>query len=211
MIAGGIAWFLSSEKEHSIKALSHRATVAVLPFQNIASDGELDYLDYLSTALPDEVINTLSYAPTLNIRPFSMSQQFTGEKADPHQAGQQLRVGDVITGRFRREGDRVGVTLEATDVANDEIVWHGSVEVTSKDLLTLRQELTTALQKGLLPALGVSNVELSRTKPKARRRMNCICVARTACTGGWHAITRPLQCWKNRSPSIQDMLRHGWR
>ena len=31
--------------------------------------------------------------------------------------------------------------------------------------MTLRQELTTALQKGLLPALGVSNVELSRTKP----------------------------------------------
>jgi non-specific serine/threonine protein kinase len=165
MFAGGIAWFRSSEKERSVQSLSHRETIAVLPFQNIAGDGDLEYL---STALPDEVISTLSYAPTLNIRPFSMSQQFTGEKSDPHQAGQQLRVGQVITGRFRRHDDRVGLTLEATDVANDEIVWHGSVDVTSKDLLTLRQELTTALQKGLLPALGVSNVELSRTKPKSQ-------------------------------------------
>jgi TolB-like protein/tetratricopeptide (TPR) repeat protein len=164
IVVGTIAWYLAKSRPRGdTQSLSRRATVAVLPFQNVAKETDLEYL---STALPDEVINTLSYAPTLNIRPFSMSQQFTGEKSDPHQAGRQLRVGQVITGRFRREGDRVGVTLEATDVSNDEIVWHGSVDVTSRDLLTLRQELTAGLQKGLLPALGVSNVELSRTKPK---------------------------------------------
>ena len=164
IIAGTMAWYLAkSRAPGNTQALTRRPTVAVLPFQNVAKDADLEYL---STALPDEVINTLSYAPTLNIRPFSMSQRFTGEKSDPHQAGQQLRVGQVVTGRFRRQGDRVGVTLEATDVANDEIIWHGSVDVTSRDLLTLRQELTAGLQKGLLPALGVSNVELSRTKPK---------------------------------------------
>jgi TolB-like protein/cytochrome c-type biogenesis protein CcmH/NrfG len=156
-----MAWYLAkSRAPENTQAFSHRATVAVLPFQNVTKDADLEYL---STALPDEIINTLSYAPTLNIRPFSMSQRFTG---DPHEAGQQLRVGQVVTGRFRRQGDQVGVTLEATNVANDEIIWHGSVDVTSKDLLTLRQELTAGLQKGLLPALGVSNVELSRTKPK---------------------------------------------
>jgi DNA-binding winged helix-turn-helix (wHTH) protein/TolB-like protein len=163
VIAGLIGWYLAKPKIRNTTELSRRTTIAVLPFQNASKDASLDYL---STALPDEVITTLSYAPTLNIRPFSMSQQFTPEKSDPHQAGRQLRASQVVTGRFRRQGDRVGVTLEATDVANDEIVWHGSVDVTSKDVLMLRQELTTALQKGLLPALGVSNVELSRTKPK---------------------------------------------
>jgi non-specific serine/threonine protein kinase len=162
--AGAMAWVLTKSKiAGNTQAVSRRATVAVLPFQNVAKDADLEYL---STALPDEVIGTLSYAPTLNVRPFSMSHQFTGEKSDPHQAGQQLHVVQVVTGRFRRQGDRVGVTLEATDVANDEIIWHGSIDVASKDLLMLRQELTGSLQKGLLPALGVFNVELSRTKPK---------------------------------------------
>jgi hypothetical protein len=80
--------------------------------------------------------------------------------------GQQLRVQHVITGRFRRQDDRVAVTVEGMDVANDEIVWHGSLDVTSKDVLKIRQELTAALQKGLLPALGIANVELPRTKPR---------------------------------------------
>jgi TolB-like protein/tetratricopeptide (TPR) repeat protein len=164
VITGAMALLLTRSKApRRSEGFSRQTTVAVLPFQNVAKDSDMEYL---STALPDEVITTLSYTPTLSVRPFSMSQQFSAENLDPQRVGGQMRVGRVITGRFHRQGDRVSVTLEATDVANDEIVWHGSVDVASRDVLTLREELTTALQKGLLPALGVSNVELSRTKPK---------------------------------------------
>ena len=54
------------------------------------------------------------------------------------------------------------------DVANDEVTWRGSLDVDSKDMLALRKEMTALLQKGLLPSLGVSNVELSVTKPKTQ-------------------------------------------
>jgi adenylate cyclase len=107
-------------KVPSAQALSRRMTIAVLPFQNVANDTNLNYL---STALPDEIITTLSYAPTLGVRPFSMSQRFAGQNSDPHQAGQQLRVSDVVTGHFIRQADRLGVTLEAIDIAKDEVVW----------------------------------------------------------------------------------------
>jgi eukaryotic-like serine/threonine-protein kinase len=163
MVLGATVWFLTKSKAlRGSDRFSRQTAVAVLPFQNVAKDSAVEYL---STALPDEVITTLSYAPTLSVRPFSMSQQFSAEKADPQSVGQQLRVSKVITGRFRQQGDRVGITLEATDVATDEITWYESLDVSNKDVLTLRQELTTALQKGLLPALSVSKVELSRTKP----------------------------------------------
>jgi TolB-like protein/tetratricopeptide (TPR) repeat protein len=163
VFVGVLGWFLRRPGTQSSQLLSHRTTIAVLPFQNTTADNSLDYL---STALPDEVITTLSYAPTLSVRPFSMSQRFAGQNFDPHQAGQQLKVTDVVTGHFLRRADRVGVTLEAMDVAKDEVTWRGSVDVDSKDMLVLRKELTTLLQKGLLPSLGVSNVELSVTKPK---------------------------------------------
>jgi TolB-like protein len=163
-ITAGLVWLATKSKAPvSAEALARQTTVAVLPFQNAAKDVDIEYL---STALPDEVITTLSYAPRLSVRPFSMSQDLAGKKLDPQQAGQQLRASQVISGRFRKQGDRVSVTLEATDVAHNEVVWHGSVDVTRNDLVTLRRELTTAMQKGLLPALGVSNVQLSRTKPK---------------------------------------------
>jgi tetratricopeptide (TPR) repeat protein len=116
--------------------------------------------------LPDEVITTLSYAPTLNVRPFSASQRYASPNTDPHQAGEELKVTDVVMGHFLRQGDRLGVTLEVVDVAKDEMLWRGSVQAGASDMVGLRQEMTTALQRGLLPAVGVSNVELSMTKPK---------------------------------------------
>ena len=145
--------------------LAHQTTIAVLPFQNAAHDAKLEYL---ATALPDEVITMLSYAPTLSVRPFSMSQRFSGNDSDPHEAGRQLRVGHVVTGHFLSHADRLTVTLEAMDVAKQEVVWRTSLDVVARDVLKLREDVTATLERGLLPALGVSTGELSSTKPKSQ-------------------------------------------
>jgi len=134
-----------------------------LPFQNASQDKSLDYL---SVALPDEVITTLSYAPSLSVRPFSLSQQLAAQTTDPRQTGHQLRVGHVITGHFLKQAARLSVAIELTDVAKEEVVWHSAIDAPITDTLALRQALENALQKGLLPALGSSSAELSVTKPK---------------------------------------------
>jgi tetratricopeptide (TPR) repeat protein len=54
------------------------------------------------------------------------------------------------------------------DVAKDEVTWRGSVDVGMNDMLGLREEVTSALQKRLLPALGASGGELSSTKPRSQ-------------------------------------------
>jgi len=65
VFVGVVGWFFTKPRTQSQRMLSHRTTVAVLPFQNATSDANLEYL---GTALPDEVITTLSYAPTLSHR-----------------------------------------------------------------------------------------------------------------------------------------------
>ena len=64
--------------------------------------------------------------------------------------------------------NQLKVTVEAIDVVKDEVVWSASVEVATNDMLGLRERLTNALQKGLLPALGDSGGQLSVTKPKSQ-------------------------------------------
>jgi tetratricopeptide (TPR) repeat protein len=64
------------------------------------------------------------------------------------------------------------VTLEATNTARQEVVWRSSVEAESGDLLALREAVTVALRKGLLPALGIPGAELSVTKPKNEEAYN---------------------------------------
>ena len=165
LIAAAVAsgFFLRKRTTPSGSGVSHRTTVAVLPFQNAAHDAKFEYL---ATALPDEAVTTLSYAPTLSVRPFSMSQRFSGDDSDPHEAARQLHVAHIVTGHFLTHDDRLRVTLEAMDVAKQEVIWRTSLEVPSADVLKLHEDISTSLEKGLLPSLGIVASELSATKPK---------------------------------------------
>jgi serine/threonine protein kinase/tetratricopeptide (TPR) repeat protein len=156
---------LSRLKRPPSVGLSRQTTIAVLPFQNAAHDAKLDYL---ATALPDEVITILSYAPTLSVRPFSMSQRFSGQDYDPREAGRQLRVTNVVTGHFLSHAESLAVTLEAMNVAKQEVVWRASLDVAASDVLKMREDVISTLEKGLLPVLGVSAGQLSATKPKSQ-------------------------------------------
>src|SRR4030095_3782562 len=106
-------------------------TLAVLPFQNLGGDSSMDHL---RLALPDEVITTLSYIPTLSIRPFAATQKYAKGDADPQAAGRELKVADVLTGHFQKEGDQLRVTLEVVDAENNRLLWRNSATSAANDL-----------------------------------------------------------------------------
>ena len=165
LVITAIVLFVVKTRPRPSVELSQRMTVAVLPFSNVINDPKLDYL---TTALPDEIITTLTYAPTLGVRPFSMSRRFTGDRSDPLEAGHRLGVSVVVAGHFVRQEDRLNVILETIDISKDEIVWRGSFEIPAGDMLSLRSELDGAVRKGLLPKLGLPRVTLSSTKPNSQ-------------------------------------------
>jgi len=128
-----------------------QTTVAVLPFQNLTGDPGLDYL---RIALPDQVATTLSYAPSLAVRPFSSTQRYAATDTDPLVAGKDLKAMHVVTGSMMHEGPNLRVTMEAVDVANNRVTWRDSVIVPLKERLRLQDQLSSRLRSGLVPTLG---------------------------------------------------------
>ena len=142
-------------------AASKQTTVAVLPFANLGSNRERDYL---RLALPDELITILSHSSSLAVRPFAMTRKFTGD-IDPQQTGRTLSVADVITGNFRDSGGRIGITLEAINVEKNDVLWRDSVEVAGEDMIALRNELSNRIQGGLLPLLHAAPERRPSSRP----------------------------------------------
>ncbi|HEY4230052.1 MAG TPA: serine/threonine-protein kinase [Thermoanaerobaculia bacterium] len=141
-------------------------TLAVLPFQNLAGDPSIDHL---RLALPDEVITTLSYIPTLSIRPFASTQKYAKGDVDPQAAGKELRVADVLTGHFQKEGDQLRVTLEVVDTDSNRLLWRDASTAGAGDLIGLREQISGRLRQGLFPLLGGSAASAeagSATRPK---------------------------------------------
>ena len=74
---------------------AHPKSIAVLPLKNMNGDITVEFLRF---ALADEIANTLTYTPTLDVRPSSVTQKYVGNNVDPQQAGKELRVADILTG-----------------------------------------------------------------------------------------------------------------
>jgi eukaryotic-like serine/threonine-protein kinase len=162
LAAVGAYWL----KHRSAANAEVKNAIAVLPLQNMNGDVSVDYLRF---ALADELSNVLTYSRSLEVRPSSMTRRFVASDLDPHKVGEELHVGRLLTGHFIRQGERVTVTLEAIDVPNDRLIWEGTATAGVNDMISLQSQLSTQVQQGLLPALGVAGGTLSAaSRPKSQ-------------------------------------------
>ncbi len=145
-------------KHREVANAELKDAIAVLPLQNMNGDVSVDYLRF---ALADELTSVLSYSRSLEVRPSSVTRKYVELDLDPHKVGQELRVGRLLTGHFLRQGEQLTVTLEAIDVGNDCLLWQGTATASVNDLISLQSQLSTQVQQGLLPALGVAAGALS--------------------------------------------------
>jgi eukaryotic-like serine/threonine-protein kinase len=160
LAAVGAWWW----KHRELANAEQRNAIAVLPLQNMNGDFSVDYLRF---ALADELTSVLTYARTLEVRPSSVTRKYVALDLDPHKVGQELRVGRLLTGNFRKQGDQLTVTLECVDVPNDRVLWENSVTAKTDDLIGMRQQLSTLVQHGLLPVLGGAGGEVeTSSQPK---------------------------------------------
>ncbi|HET7105423.1 MAG TPA: winged helix-turn-helix domain-containing protein [Candidatus Acidoferrum sp.] len=127
--------------------------IAVLPLQNASAAKELDFL---RLGLADDIATTLSFYPSLSIRPFAATSKYAGPDIDLQKAGKELRVADLITGHFLVAGENVEVTLEAVDVADNRVLWRATLRGTKRDLTEVQEQISARVQHGLIPALGAS-------------------------------------------------------
>jgi eukaryotic-like serine/threonine-protein kinase len=163
LVIAGIAYWQSKQRAAPVASLSNPTTVAVLPFQNLGSDKDADFL---RLALPDEIATALSYVRSLSIRPFATTSKYTAAGLDLQQAGREMRVKDIVTGHYLKEGDQIQITLEAVDVENNRALWRDTLSVAAPDMIAMRAQIAEKVRQGMLPALGAgADSTQSATRP----------------------------------------------
>ncbi len=159
--AVGAWWY----KHREVATAEQRNAIAVLPLQNMGGDFSVDYLRF---ALADELTSVLTYSRSLEVRPASVTRKYVALDLDPKKVGQELRVGRLLSGSFRKQGDQLIVTLEAIDVPTNRALWQTNVNAKVDDLIGLQEQLSTQVQHGLLPILGgaAGATEAAASRPK---------------------------------------------
>lgn len=94
-------------------------SIAVLPFDNLSPG---DTTGYFSDGLSEAIISALSRVPSLNVVSRNSSFAFRGN-VDPREVGKRLRVGHVLEGTVRMNGNRVLVTAHLISTRDGYEVW----------------------------------------------------------------------------------------
>jgi DNA-binding winged helix-turn-helix (wHTH) protein/TolB-like protein len=126
--------------------------VAILPFQNVSSNPSLDYL---KSALPDQVANTLSAARSLSVRPLAATSQYSDPSVDLRKAARDLSVNRLVTGHFALAGDQLQITMEAVDTDANRVLWRDTVNVPANNLLSLQSQVAAMSRGKLAASLGI--------------------------------------------------------
>jgi eukaryotic-like serine/threonine-protein kinase len=125
-------------------------SLAVLPFENAGHDADLEYL---SEGIAESLTRAFSRLPGLRVISRSAVARYRGREVDPAQAGRELSVRAVLTGRVLARGGRLSISAELVDAHDNRQIWGQGYQRTLDDIFSLQEQLAAEIAEHLRPAL----------------------------------------------------------
>src|SRR5437868_1530989 len=139
-------------------------SVAILPFGNDSKDPNAEYL---SDGLTESIINSLSQLPNLKVMSRNAAFRFKGSNIDPLEAGRNLNVGAVLTGRLVKLDDRLVIKTELIKVQDGSQLWGAEYNSSLADMFSVQDEVSKKISQSLRLRLSGAE-ELKLEKPYTR-------------------------------------------
>ncbi|HEY6192415.1 MAG TPA: protein kinase [Bacteroidota bacterium] len=157
VLLGGGAWYYLTHRSSSLDSL------AVLPFVNVTTDPEKEYL---TEGITENIINKLSQLSGLRVIPRSMVARYKGKDFDPREAGKELNVSAVLTGKVVQRGDELTIQTELIDVQNVSQLWGEQYNRKLSDVITVEEDIIRKLSEKLqTKATSDEKKQLSTGRP----------------------------------------------
>lgn len=126
-------------------------SLVVLPFDDLSADGDQEYL---ADGITEELINVLARMPDLRVIARTSSFSLKGQILDIPAVARTLSVSHVLEGSVRSSGNRIRVTAQLIDAADNSHLWSNTFERELGDIFVIQDEIASAVAKALEIRLG---------------------------------------------------------
>jgi TolB-like protein/Flp pilus assembly protein TadD len=121
-------------------------SIAVLPFADMSEKHDQEYF---ADGMAEEILDILAKIPQLTVIGRTSSFQFKGRTGDLRSIGEKLGAAYVVEGSVRKAGNRIRVTAQLIDSQSGAHLWSDSFDRGYGDVLTLQDEIATAIARAL--------------------------------------------------------------
>ena len=123
--------------------------VAVVPFENLSSDGE----DYVVRGLTDAIATRLSSVAELRVISQNSTRQFSNSAATAKTIGEQLGAAYLVTGSALRQSgsdaDRLRVNAHLVDAATERYLWSQTYDEPLSDVFDVQASIAERVAQEL--------------------------------------------------------------
>jgi TolB-like protein/Flp pilus assembly protein TadD len=144
---------------HTVDSISSRASIAVLPFDNLSNDPDQEYF---ADGIAEDLITALSRYRWFFVIARNSSFTYKGKTVDVKVVGKELGVRYVLLGSVRRAGSRIRVSAQLVDAETGNNVWADKFDRELEDAFVLQDEITETLAGEIEPELVVVESERAR-------------------------------------------------
>lgn len=160
LLGGAIVAYILLRPKHDQTAASahHPVSLVVLPLDNLSGDRNQDYF---ADGMTDELIASLARISSIRVISRTTAMEYKGTHKSLEKIAQDLGVDAVVEGTVLRSGDRVRITAELVQVSTDRHLWADTYEAPLGDILTLQNQVASAI---------VSQIQIKLT-PQDKERL----------------------------------------
>src|SRR5260370_2382760 len=143
-------------------ALPDKPSIAVLPFQNMSSDPEQEYL---ADGMTEDIITLLSQTRDFLVIARSSTFGYKAKTVDLTGIGPQLGVRYVLEGSVRRSGNRIRVTAQLVEARTANRIWADHFDGDLTDFFAVQDAVTRGIVGALHPQLFSADAQSYRRQP----------------------------------------------
>ena len=135
----------------------------MLPFANMSDEAEQEYF---SDGISEDIITALSKLRWFYVIARNSSFVYKNKAVPIKQVAEELGVGYVLEGSVRKEGSRVRITAQLSDVSTGIHIWSDHYDRSLADVFAVQDEITQAIVAAIEPQLyAAENFRAERKTP----------------------------------------------
>jgi len=127
-------------------------SIAVLPFADLSQDQDQQYF---TDGLSEELLNLLVRVDDLHVASRTSSFAYRGSTLSVPEISKALRVGHILEGSVRKDGDRIRITAQLIEADTDRHLWSENFDRELVDIFAIQDEIANAIVQALTGKLGV--------------------------------------------------------
>ena len=161
-----------SRLPHPYLQWTSRPTLVVLPFRTIGgTNGD----NYYGEGITDEIITGLSRNKSLYVIARNSTLHYRDRSKDLRQIAGELDVRYVLDGSVQRQGSRLRINTELTDVAGNISIWAQKYEGSTDELFEFQDRIGASILASIEPrVLAVENARAGDRPTESLDAYHCL-------------------------------------